>query len=191
MNIDHSLFQFLNGNFHTPFLDPIMVFITDSDRVMQGTILAMVAYLIAQKGKREAWIFVIGAVLAFAIADSLAYRVLKPYFGRVRPANVAYFADGINNLLVHGRFLIGNNNGLTTPSNHAANMFAQATYWSLIYPKWAKFLVPIALLISYTRIYVGVHYPFDVLLGAILGAATAIGVYLLMRKSRVKFPETV
>jgi len=190
MGFDYSLFQFLNGNFHAAFLDSIMVFLTDSDRVMQGTILAMVAYLIAQKGKREAWIFVLGAILAFAIADSLAYRVLKPYFGRVRPANVAYFADGINNLLVHARFLIGNNNSFSTPSNHAANMFAQATYWSLIYPKWTKILVPIGLLISYTRIYVGVHYPFDIFLGAILGATAAIGVHLLLRKSRVTLPES-
>jgi len=189
MNLDYELFQFLNGSLHTAFLDPIMVFLTDSDRVMHGTILAMVTYLIFQKGSKKAWIFVFGAIIAFGIADSLAYRVFKPYFGRVRPANIAYFADGVNQLLLHARFLLGNNNSLSTPSNHAANMFAQATYWSLIYPKWAKILFPIGFLIAYTRIYVGVHYPFDIFLGAVLGTAVAIGVYLLMRRTPLKFPE--
>ncbi len=189
MSIDYDLFQFLNGNLHFPLLDTVMVFLTDSDRVMQGTVLAMVIYLIFQKGSKQAWLFVLGAVIAFGIADSLAYRVLKPFFGRVRPANPAYFLDGVNHFLMHSRLLLGQNGGFSTPSNHAANMFAQATYWSLIYPKWAKILFPVGFLIAYTRIYVGVHYPFDIFLGAVLGSATAIGIYLILRKTPLKFPH--
>lgn len=189
MNLDYSLFQFLNGHFHADFLDPIMVFLTNSSRVMNGTILAMVVYLIVQKGKKEAWFFVIGAVLAFALADSLAYRVFKPFFERVRPANSAYFIDSVNMFLTQGRFLLGTNDSLSTPSNHAANMFAQATYWSLIYPKWAKILFPTGFLIAYTRIYCGVHYPFDIFLGAVLGTAVAIGVYLIMKRTPLVFPN--
>ncbi len=189
MNPDYALFQFLNGSLHLAFLDPLMVFITDSDRVMHGTIIAMIVYLFFQKGTKEAWIFLLGAVVAFAIADGVAYRILKPYFGRVRPANPAYFIDNMNQFIVHTRILIGQNGGFSTPSNHAANMFAQATYWSLIYPRWAKILFPIGFLIAYTRIYVGVHYPFDIFLGACLGSSVAILVYLMLRKTPVCFPE--
>jgi membrane-associated phospholipid phosphatase len=58
---------------------------------------------------------------------------------------------------------------MSFPSSHAANMGAMASYFSVKYPKTRWIVIPIALIIAYSRIYVGVHYPTDVLAGLLLG----------------------
>jgi len=179
--IDYTLFEFFNGTFHNSFFDSIIPFITDSENVKYGTILLLFIYLVVQR-KKEALILVIGALIAFALADSIAYRILKPFFGRARPANPAYFLDGVNQFLTSARFIMGTKDTLSLPSNHAANMFTFGIYFSLFYPKWTKVLMPLAIFITYTRLYVGVHYPLDLCLGAVLGSAMAIPLYLLVKR---------
>ncbi len=179
--IDYALFEFLNGTIHNTFFDQIIPVITDSKNVMHGTIFLLIVYLIVQR-KKEALILVIGSLIAFGLADSIAYRILKPLFGRARPANPAYFLDDVNQLLTSARFIMGTKNTLSMPSNHAANMFTLGLYFSLFYPKWTKLLMPLAIFITYTRVYVGVHYPFDLFLGAVLGSAIAIVLYLVVKR---------
>jgi undecaprenyl-diphosphatase len=68
-------------------------------------------------------------------------------------------------------------------SSHASNTFALATFLFLLYRnKWSKLMLGWAVVVSYSRIYAGVHYPADILVGAILGALSAIIVYFLYRK---------
>lgn len=187
--MDYTLFEFLNGTLHHSLLDPIMVFITKSDHIMLGTFGAFILYLIYQKGNKQAFLLVVAALIAFALADSFCYRILKPYFGRVRPSSVFYFLDGVHQMFPNGHFLLGMKSSFSTPSNHAANMFAQATFWSLFYPKWTKILVPIAALVTYTRVYAGVHYPFDLFLGATVGTAISMMLYLLLKRLPMKLPD--
>jgi undecaprenyl-diphosphatase len=188
MELDYNLFQFLNGTLHTAFLDNLMPFITKSSHVTNGIIFSFIIYLIYQKGSRRAFIYLILGLVVFAIADSIAYRVLKPLFGRVRPCNPAYFLDGINSLLPHSRLLLEQKSSFSLPSNHAANLFAQATFWGIVYPKWRIFLFIIATIVTYSRLYVGVHYPFDLLYGAVLGSSVAIGVILISRRF-IEYPS--
>jgi undecaprenyl-diphosphatase len=68
-----------------------------------------------------------------------------------------------------GRFLIGRKTSNSFPSSHAMNMFAQATLFSLLYRRRAAWFFLFAAIIGFSRIYVGVHYPFDVLGGALFG----------------------
>ncbi len=128
--------------------------------------------LIIRGGKRERWIAGTG-ILALFLSDQLSSHFLKPLLSRVRPCHVL---SGVH-------LLVGCPHSYSLPSSHAANCFSIATLFSLEYRKVVLPLMGVALLISYSRIYVGVHYPFDVLSGALLGSIC--GGFTWMMKNRV------
>ncbi len=83
------------------------------------------------------------------------------------------------------------------PSSHAANLFGQAVYFLMIARKSAKYLFPLAVVVALSRVFVGVHYPFDVLVGAFVGAVSGLAAYglfvvswnyILKRKARRASP---
>lgn len=125
-------------------------------------ILAPAVYLLWKGGWRGR-LFVLGMVLAVALTDILCAQVLKPLIARVRPC-VAL--EGV-------RLLAGIKTSWSMPSNHAANTAAAATIVGFCYRRWLWLAVPIAALVAYSRVYVGVHYPLDVLLGAVIGVSVA------------------
>ena len=92
---------------------------------------------------------------------------MKPYFGRLRPCN-----DPVMKQVVH--LLVPCGGGKSFPSSHAANHFSLAVFSSMTVGKFAKWLTPAwlvwAAVVSYSQVYVGVHYPLDVLVGGTLGA---------------------
>jgi undecaprenyl-diphosphatase len=108
-----------------------------------------------------------GAALTILISDQVTSGLMKPFFERLRPCHEERL-DGV----IHNYGRCGGLFGFV--SSHAANTFAIATFLNLKirdnlpYLKWI-FLW--AFIISYTRIYLGVHYPFDILLGAVIGVA--------------------
>ncbi|MBN8703467.1 MAG: phosphatase PAP2 family protein [Bacteroidetes bacterium] len=122
--------------------------------------------------------------LAITLSDQLSVHLFKNVFLRFRPCHNADIAH-----LVHVVGKCGGAYGFV--SSHAANTFAIATFLSLIalefsYKKKKLFVVGIfswALLVSYSRIYCGVHYPLDIVGGAILGSGIAIVVVSLLKRA--------
>jgi undecaprenyl-diphosphatase len=114
--------------------------------------------------------------------------VLKKIFARPRPCAPEAFVEG-------GRFLIGMYRSLSFPSSHAMNMFSVATLLFCFYPKRAPYFFSFAALIAYSRVYCGVHYPADVLGGAIFGGLLGWGVYAvymyISKKIRKPQPDAV
>ncbi len=173
LQIDYKLFHFLNTAFSNPFFDWFMPFITKSSHIIIGMLLTYIIYGVITKDKKRALIFMGLSIIVFAITDASAYRIFKPFFGRMRPCNPQYFIDGVHTFLDGAHFLKGMSGTLSFPSNHAANAFGLATFWILCFPRRWYYYATVGLLVSYSRIYVGVHYPFDIAAGGVLGVASA------------------
>ncbi len=175
--IDYFLFSFLNSIVSSEPLDHFFKYITKSDHIYLPLGIVFIVFIFFRK--KEA-ITVIGlALLTFAFTDMLGYRVLKPLFDRPRPCNPLFFTEETHLVFNNVNFLLGMKGSGSFPSNHALNTFAQAGLFYTFYPeKWIWFFSA-AGLISFSRIYCGVHYPSDVIAGGALGICIGVIVYYL------------
>ena len=162
---DRQLFLWLNG-LHAPMLDPVMLLITKT--IFWLPFYVFLAYLIFAHYKKEAWLILAGVGLAILFSDQVASTLMKPFFARYRPSH----EPGLQGL-VHT--VGGYEGGLYGfASSHAANTMATAVFVWLIFRKvyrWVALIFIWAFIVMYTRIYLGVHYPGDILAGMLVGAA--------------------
>ena len=162
--IDEELFIWLNS-FHADWLDPIVFQMTET--VTWIPFYGILIYFIYRADHKGIWWVLGGAALTILISDQVTSGLMKPFFERLRPCHEERLEGVIHN---YGR--CGGLFGFV--SSHAANTFAIATFLNLKLrdkPPYLKWLFLWAFIISYTRIYLGVHYPFDILLGAVIGVA--------------------
>ncbi len=179
LQLDYSIFLFINGTLSNPFFDWLMPFITESDNILIGLILTYIIYLIRAKDKKKAFGFIVLSFVVFGLSDATCYRIFKPLFGRVRPCNPVYFIDGVHSFLTSGNFLRGMKDSLSFPSNHAANALGFSVYWALFFPKRGYIFLIIGVLVAISRTYCGVHYPLDIFIGGVLGTVCALSVYFI------------
>jgi undecaprenyl-diphosphatase len=172
---DDVIFQALNG-LKNPTVDAVMVFVTGREFGIIAQ--AMVALWVITGLRRHAVRPVLQAALAYGITDFVGARVLKPWFDRERPCFV--LPKGTFRQLVD----IGHSGSM--PSLHAANSFAVAMAITLVWPAAGRVVFPVAVLVALSRIFVGVHWPSDVLAGALYGALVAVLIHLIGRKIRVR-----
>ena len=167
--IDKYLFLLIHYDSDRFFFDPIMVLIRNPYTWMP-LYMFLVAYVILQH-KAKAGQFIFLSILTFSFTDSITARILKPMFGRLRPCH-----DPELNGFVRG--LIDCGGSWSMPSNHAANHFGLAVFWFwslwLMSGKKWHLLWAWAAVICYAQVYVGKHYPFDVLVGGVFGWAVGI-----------------
>ena len=156
-SLDLAGFYFLNNTISNPLFDKFFPFITNVKHWYIAYIIVWSILLI--KGGRIGKIAAIGIILLIAASDQFNSSLLKNLFERVRPCN----------LLTDVNILVNCSGSFSFPSSHAVNNFAVAFYFYKLYPnlKWTLFTV--ASLIAISRPYVGVHYPSDILAGAIIG----------------------
>jgi membrane-associated phospholipid phosphatase len=133
---------------------------------------AFMLYYAIRKGRKKAWFFIVLSVGTFAITDSVTTQLLKPLFGRLRPC-----CDPELHSLV--RVIVDCGGIYSMPSSHAANHFGLAAFWyftilTMTGRKW-KWLWVWAAVICYAQIYVGKHYPSDILFGSFIGCITGMG----------------
>nr|MCU0609862.1 phosphatase PAP2 family protein [Chitinispirillaceae bacterium] len=153
-NWDRALFLFINHDCAVRALDVFFITITNTKFWIIPWIGMAVLFLM--KEKKKAAIVLLAVVATFAITDPLASQIIKPMVHRLRPCTAEGLVEG-------GRYLVGVGGRLSFPSNHAMNMFGMATVLALFYRRNAVWFFLFAGMIGYSRVYVGVHYPGDVL----------------------------
>ncbi len=174
-NIDDAIFKFVNSSMTHPMLDSFFPWLTglqndDTFRYRVLPILLGVFILILRMKMVRA---ILAIICVLIVTDSIGSRIFKPLFNRTRPNNQIEQSHSIL------RIPYGPQSG-SFPSNHSMNSFAVATVLVYYFPLIAFPVFFIAVLSGYARIYVGVHYPTDVIIGAMLGIAIAILVLKLL-----------
>ncbi len=180
--LDQEWFLAING-YHSPFWDPFMVAISDR-KFWLPFYLILAAYLI-YRHRRQSVLMFLAVAFSLIAADGISSRFIKPYFARLRPCHDATLSETIN--IVAG---CGGKFGFL--SSHAANTFAIAMLFALMLParyRYFKIFVFIwAATISYSRIYLGVHFPGDVLGGALLGILLGLFFGWIFRLLLMRYP---
>jgi len=186
--LDTRLFLFVNRSLANPFFDWLMPVLSGGHGVKTPFLVTVIAVgiVLAIFGNRRLRLCMMFTLFVVATNDGLVCNTLKNAVHRARPfvtlrearlfghVGEGYIAPEINAAGVDMAADKGSHNSM--PSAHAANMFAGTMALFLFYRRSLWFMLPLALGVSFSRLYNGVHYPSDVLAGALLGAGWAVAV---------------
>ena len=184
---ERDLFFLLNGS-DSVFLDNIMS--TISGRWVWIPLYLFVVFLLFYKTpKKDALLTLIFFVLVFALCDQFSSGLVKPFFERLRPGHHPDFKDLVD--IVNGH----RGGGFSFISGHATNCFGFAVFLSLVFRnRWVTLVALVwATSISYSRIYLGMHFISDVAGGIIAGVLIAVAMYvalILLRKELFKLESS-
>ncbi len=160
-NLDVLIFKFFNQTLSTPWLDQVTPVLTDLAHHNWFRIAAPILMLTAfyKKFKKSGLTYFMVFFVALSVGDFVGGKV-KRIFERPRPFQVTEIGT-----------IKKSDGGLDRSfySNHASNMFTSASYLSSFFPGGKIVFYTVATLIGLTRMHVGVHYPSDVIVGAIIG----------------------
>ena len=186
--LDRTAFWWINSH-HAAFLDwPLWIF----SQHWSWLVVILIAYIFTVlRHDRGSWLWVlVGVALCFLLADQISSHVIKDAVQRLRPCHAM---EGVR------MFHTGKGGLYGFVSSHAANSFAIAMFFSLMYGRrhkdddnrrWGSVWVPWlmfgwAIVVCYSRSYLGKHYPGDLICGALLGAGVGAVVYFVI--SRIRF----
>jgi len=179
IDIDTQLFLYLNS-LHSDFFDKIMWFV--SGKLEWIPLYLAIIFFIFRRYKIKGFIPLFFLIVAVALADLISVNLFKDLFQRLRPCHNPEIENVVH--LVNNK--CGGMYGFV--SSHAANAFALAGFTFLLFRnKYFTFGIFIwATVVSYSRIYLGVHYPADVICGAVLGLLLGILLFWIFKKTNIK-----
>jgi undecaprenyl-diphosphatase len=126
--------------------------------------------LLFLKGGKKGRVAALLLIPLIALSDQFSSTVIKNIVQRPRPCHTV---NGMK-ILQDVRELVPCGSGFSFPSSHAVNSFAAATFLTHFYRKWSRIFYSYAIVIGFSRISVGVHYPSDVIGGAVIGSSGAL-----------------
>ena len=157
-NIDFSILFWIQENIRCAFLDIILPFMSKICDNGEIWIACAIVLLFFKKYRRYGLILLVGLLLTSLVGN----EIIKPLVGRVRPCNA------ISTL---PEMLVSVPGGFSFPSGHTGSSAVAATVITMANKKFGFAAIPVAALIAFSRLYVFVHFPTDVLAGALLGFA--------------------
>jgi undecaprenyl-diphosphatase len=182
-SIDVAVFRWINESWSNSYLDSFFSFITDI-RHFYLVIIPLIIYWVIWGGSKGRWLS-LSLFVGLLLSDQISAHVLKQLVERSRPCNV------LPGVLTP----VGPSNSFSFPSSHAANMGSSMFLLSMAFRPWTPLFVVIGLLVGLSRIYLGLHYPSDVLSGYALGLLLGYIVWWAVEKLKAKFssakPKTV
>lgn len=178
LDLDTDLFLFLN-QFNTPLFDELMHALSKSI-VLMSLILALIMTLLIYSYQKKSWLFILFIIINFGMTDAISSRVFKPTFKRLRPCKIEILKPIIH---TYGN-CYGGKYGFV--SSHAANTLGIAILLALFLKKkfwWITIFYPYSFIVSYSRIYLGKHYPLDLLGGWVLALICSLLSFWLFKKT--------
>lgn len=170
---EYEWFLWLNS-YHSPFWDTVMFWVTY--RFTWVPLYLFIIYFLFKNIRQDFVISLLFVLISVGLADRITSGLMKPYFQRLRPCH-----DPMIQHIVH---LVGNCGGqYGFASSHASNCFALVAALFILFKthkvetKMLLFLSIWAIIVSYSRIYVGVHFPTDILFGGLIGFLIAFALY--------------
>lgn len=174
---DEALFRILHLQWRHPALDPFFRALTDPGKLAIPLILVLLGSLWIER--RRGLIALLALAATIAVADQTSTNILKPIFARQRPWAA----------IPEARPFFGERGSYAFPSVHATNAFAAAMVLDAVFPGASIAFFGLAALVGYSRVYVGDHYPSDVLAGALLGLAIGWGGRKLFQYLAARWPR--
>ncbi len=177
LQLDETLFFWVNISCQNAFFDWLMPLLRN--KYIWVPFYVFVTSFLVLNFQRKGLVAVLALVLAVALADNISSQLIKKSVQRLRPCKVMEPQRDIYLRVPCG-------SGYSFPSSHATNHFAVATYLMLLFGnlfRWVRLpLFLWAAIIAFAQVYVGVHFPFDVIGGALLGSLIGWGIHLLFTK---------
>ena len=172
MDLDRALMRLLNVELTHPFLDRVLPLFSDFDVWIIPFIILLIVIVI--KWRLKGVCIVAGLGLTILLSETISTRVMKELVGRIRPCHIHEWVRLVGSYCP---------NSAAFTSSHAANITSAITFLSFFFPRWLFFVtIPLAIIVGYSRVYKGVHYPLDIIGGAILGIGCGWGMYMLLKK---------
>lgn len=182
LQLDRYLFYLINQQWGNPLFDILMPFLRNAKMWIPLYVFIVAFSLIMYK--KQGVILLLLLAITFGVADFVSASIIKKQVQRVRPCNDPELAATIISRVPCG-------SGLSFPSSHASNHFAIAVFLSLAFHKKWRWIWFVSLFwaasICYAQIYVGVHYPVDVTVGAIFGSFVGLSFGLIFKRLTPNF----
>ena len=170
-SIDEKLLLFINS-MNNQYLDWLMHQI--SETLFWLPLYIILIFLLYKQFGKKSIVVMLFAIIVIAVCDQVASHLIKENVQRLRPSH----QPGLENLLHYVNGYRGGDYGFV--SSHAANSFGLSAFLFFIFKdkqKWMSFfMIFVACIISYSRIYLGVHYPSDVIVGGIIGIIIGLSI---------------
>lgn len=164
--LDFTMWYYLNTVWHNNVLDTIIPFFRN--QWTWAPLYLFLLFFMLMNYKRRGMMWCVFFLLSFALSDYISASVFKDIFHRIRPCN-----NPALNEIAH--VIVPCGGGYSFPSSHASNHFALAVFSAITLRPHVKWIWPAAItwaaLVAYAQVYVGVHYPWDVICGALFGTA--------------------
>jgi undecaprenyl-diphosphatase len=176
VNVDTSILKFFNLELVHPFLDRFIPLFSHFDKWKIPLIVLLIVIVVVRR--KEGVLIVVGLGLTILLSEAMSTMVLKELIDRVRPCHINEWVRLIEGYCPKSPAF---------PSSHATNIAAAITFLAFFFPRWLFVMIPLALLVGYSRVYLGVHYPLDVVGGWILGVLCGWALFIIFKT--VVFPR--
>jgi undecaprenyl-diphosphatase len=178
--LDVALFYFINHTLQNRVFDAVMPWLTDLNKEPVVLVLVGLIWLaLVVRGSRTVRLVALLLVPTILFTDQFNSSFVKHVFDRVRPCHA----------LPDVRLLVSCGSGWSFPSSHAVNNFAGAVVIASFFRRSGWGFLAFAAVVAFSRVYVGVHYPSDVIGGALLGAASGWMIVWVYRKAEAWWHE--